>query len=119
MVTLDFFISGLMGLILVSFADTFWYYKSFQRAEKGIEFLEHYHWGIIIITVSFVCWYYSSIIPDLLNLFAGLFTGGMLFIYKELYQDQPFAKWTDHFAQSTAVGLGVCAIAVTVFVFTR
>jgi hypothetical protein len=92
---LAFFVVGLvLGLII----DKIWYNINYSKYEKGVEFLEHYHIGIILITLSVLFNFYWVL---------GL---GLAFILAEWTQKHYFALNSIHFKLSSFIGIGLTVL---------
>jgi len=97
-----FLIGVLAGLVL----DRLWWESGFSKYERGVEELEHYHWGLVAWIVAYLT---PLAISDVLW---GL---GAALVLAEWSQTgrwsdgvwrrgHPFAYGSSHFASSTAIG---------------
>lgn len=92
----------IMGLALGALLDVFWFNINYSKYEKGFEVFEHYHVGILLGMIGVI---FSQ--PFFLGLFIILFV-------KESDQTHPFALGSDHFRNSTIIGLVtfICLLCV-------
>jgi len=88
-----------LGLVL----DKFYQYKEINKYEKGFEYIEHYHFGLIAGIIGII----TSI-----DIFTGL---GMSLILAEWSQDHHFAYGSNHFKLSTIMGLILFAILIGIY----
>ena len=70
----------MLGALFTCLVDTFWWQIDYKKAEKGLEWHEHYHVGIELVIVGMIIM--------LFNEFAAyfLFGAGLLFILAEWRQ---------------------------------
>jgi len=97
-VLLGAFLTGLaVGIAL----DYLWRKVGISKYEGKLEVFEHYHWGLVSLTLM----------KTLLNL-NGLFTSflgvGVFFILAEMTQEHPFALKSNHQLSSTMIGTILC-----------
>jgi hypothetical protein len=104
-------LAGALGFIFVTIIDRVWYEIDYKKAEKGLEVLEHYHYGIGLFAVSFL---FVEHIPVLA---VGLLGMGAAFIYHESKQKNYFSVTSTHFKSSLAIALGLCAIAIFAYLY--
>ncbi len=94
-----------LGFIFVTIIDRLWFSINYKKAEKGLEVLEHYHFGIgLLILFPWI-------------LFATpwafiVFAAGAAFIYHESKQKNYFAHKSTHAKGSTIIGIVLCTIAL-------
>lgn len=101
-----FILAGILGFLFITLIDRMWFRIDYKKAEKGMEVLEHYHYGIALLALSFV------LIQPILILAFALLGMGTAFIYHESKQKNFFAHQSTHFKGSTVIGLIIAAIAV-------
>jgi Na+/melibiose symporter-like transporter len=105
----------LLGLLLGLVLDRAWWEGKFSKYEKGVEELEHYHWGLL-------SWILAYLTP--LWLSQVLWGLGAALVLAEWAQvgewengrwrrGHPFAYGSNHFKVSTAIGAGL-AIALLI-----
>jgi len=100
---ISLFFRFLLGLALGAALDYPWRKTGISKYERGLEALEHYHWGLV-----------SLIVAKLFD-FGAIYAGaGLYLILVELTQKHPFAIKSDHDLPSTIIGL----ILVTILIFT-
>jgi len=100
---------GILGFLLITIIDRIWFRIDYKKAEKGLEVLEHYHYGIGLFTISFI---FVSSIPIIAFLLLGM---GAAFIYHESKQKNFFAHQSTHFKGSTIIGTTLSIIAIIVY----
>ncbi|MCS7118267.1 MAG: hypothetical protein NZ957_05740 [Thaumarchaeota archaeon] len=110
------FVLGIfMGLLL----DRVWWESGFNKYEKGVEFMEHYHWGLLSILIAF---FLPMIAFDFM---VGL---GLSMILAEWAQTgywkngnwrrgHPFAYGSSHFVLSTLIGAVLLASVIAVWLY--
>lgn len=97
--------------------DIFWWHIDYKKAEKGLEWHEHYHVGLeLIIVATFLASFHGA--------FSSLLLGaGFLFMAAEWRQaveikgtqvvaGHPFAYGSKHFKISTIFGMALLILAV-------
>ena len=112
----------ILGAFLVMWLDVFWWKIDYKKAEKGLEWHEHYHVGLELITLG--------IFVGLINEFLAsvLYGAGFLFLAAEWRQaievigvdvkaGHPFAYGSSHFISSTLVGIGLTILVVVSYVY--
>ena len=109
---LDFLLAAIFGVISITILDRYWFKINYKKAEKGLEILEHYHHGIIMIIISM--WVYPFI--PILTIF--LAVGGATFIYREARQENDFAHNSTHFKGSLIIGLILIVIAILSYFYS-
>jgi len=102
-------ISGISGFLFVTIIDRLWFKMDYKKVEKGLEVLEHYHYGIALFAVSFVVLSVSEILSFTLLLM------GAAFIYHESKQKNYFSYTSNHFKNSTIIGVLLAVIAGVIF----
>lgn len=106
---MELFLSALIGFIIVTILDRRWFDVDHKKIEKGYEVIEHYHFGIILISIGIVIF---SSLPVLSYCMFG--AGGGL-IYHESKQKNYFAHKSSHFRNSSIIGCILCMIAIFLF----
>lgn len=107
----------ILGAFAIMWLDIFWWTIDYKKAEKGLEWHEHYHVGLELFIVGI---FLTSIWADLSSL---LFGAGFLFMAAEWRQaieikgktvvpGHPFAYGSVHFKSSTIFGLALTLLAV-------
>lgn len=103
-------LAGILGFQFVTIIDRLWFAIDYKKTEKGLEVLEHYHFGIALLAVSFV----FIQIPILAFALLGM---GAAFIYHESKQKNYFAHQSTHFKGSTIIGVVLLCITGAVFTY--
>ena len=125
---LIFFVIGAFGAFLL---DTYWWVKpSFSKYEKGVlVYHEHYHFGLELIIVGIVLILVSKEFSIPLSIvWSALVGAGFGFIMAEWRQivephkgtvtlGHPFAYGSEHFKQSTQIGVVIFAILVGLLMY--
>jgi hypothetical protein len=105
----------LLGLLLGLVLDRVWWEGKFDKYEKGVEELEHYHWGL-------VSWILAYLTP--LWLSQVLWGLGAALVLAEWAQvgewengnvwrrGHPFAYGSNHFKASTAIGVALSIVLI-------
>jgi hypothetical protein len=104
--------------------DTLWWDGiNYKKAEKGLEFLEHYHFGLIMLIGAIVV-YASNIELYLFLTGVGLFflaaewAQGIVVLNKKVVPGHRFAYQSKHFVASTAIGTVLVVILVSlIFIY--
>lgn len=95
-----------IGVIMSCIADRTWKQKGKSKhIDKRLAFFDHYHWGVLLAGISMII---ENPISHV------LFGAGIALIVQEIYQEKPFAKNSDHFVMTSAIGaaLLVCIIFI-------
>lgn len=102
-----------LGFILVTILDRRWFDIDHRSIENGYEVIEHYHFGIGLITIGIIL---NSITITYLPHVAYLtFGAGMGLVYHEAKQKNYFAHKSTHFLSSTIIGVVLCVITITIY----
>lgn len=110
---IDYILTAFLAFILVIIIDHRWMKDvKFSKVEKGMEFLEHYHWGLVLITIGIAVWH----LPNMM-LAIGLLFAGFTFIACEAKQKNDFALHSGHAALSTVIGVILTIIAITTYFY--
>ncbi|MGI9229914.1 MAG: hypothetical protein ACR2P9_08660 [Gammaproteobacteria bacterium] len=101
--------AGGVGAMII---DVLWWNINYKKVEKGLEVLEHYHMGIILMI--------GAVLINLVYQPVSLFLIGMGFVFivaewhqsveksgKKIIPGKPFAYGSKHFKQSSAIGAGL------------
>ena len=99
------FFRFLLGLALGAALDYPWRKTGVNKYERGVEALEHYHWGLVFLIVAKLF--------DFGAIYAGV---GLYLILVELTQKHPFAIKSDHDLPSTMFGLILVIILIFAFI---
>jgi len=91
-----------IGLVLAFLLDAVWRIRFWGKDRGKLRVLEHYHWGLLIMILS----------KTLENTF--LLGLGVGLIISEELQKHPFGLNSDHFKQSTILGITLL-ILLTLF----
>jgi len=111
MADLQYLAMSFLGGLAIGFGlDFLWSHTAISKYEKHLEALEHYHWGLILLTL--VRTSFGSI--EISLPFAGI---GVTLIITEARQNHPFAFRSTHQIPSTVIGL-VLAFLVALAWFT-
>ncbi len=105
----DLLLVGILGFLFITIIDRLWFAIDYKKAEKGLEVLEHYHYGIALLGIAFIL---TAQIEVLAYLLLGM---GTAFIYHESKQKNYFSHKSKHFKPSLAIGLVLTAITITVY----
>lgn len=103
-------LAGILGFQFVTIIDRLWFAIDYKKTEKGLEVLEHYHFGLGLLVISFIFIQIPILAFALLGMGAG-------FIYHESKQKNYFAHQSTHFKGSTIIGVVLLCIAGTVFAY--
>ena len=99
-------IAFLLGLLAGLVLDRVWWESGANKYDKGLEALEHYHWGL-------VCWIAAILAPTTVSqVLWGLGAALVLSEWAQIGEwgdgywkrGHPFAYGSSHFAASTAIG---------------
>lgn len=112
-------VSFILGAFLSYIIDVTWWNLDFKKAEKGLEAHEHYHVGLELLIAALLV--YRFINPTTAYILIG---AGFGFITAEWRQTveiagkkvkpgHPFAYGSNHFKQSTVIGIILTAILAT------
>lgn len=101
-------LAGILGFQFVTIIDRLWFAIDYKKTEKGLEVLEHYHFGLALLAISFIFIQIPILAFALLGMGAG-------FIYHESKQKNYFAHQSTHFKGSTIIGLVLLFIGIAVF----
>lgn len=112
MIEFTLILCGILGFQFITIIDRIWFKIDYKKAEKGLEVLEHFHHGIILITLSFVILQYNVFMATIL---LGM---GAAFIYHESKQKNYFAYTSTHFKGSTIIGIFLTGIAIVTYFYT-
>jgi hypothetical protein len=112
----------ILGALVTCVVDTFWWEIDYKKAEKGLEWHEHYHVGLELVIVGMII--------ALFNEFAAaiLYGAGLLFILAEWRQvveikgnkvipGHPFAYGSSHFKISSIVGGILVVLSVITYLY--
>lgn len=88
-----------LGLVI----DKAWYHIDYDKYEKGLEVHEHYHIGLEIGIIAVIFNYY-----DLLGL-------TLAFILAEWSQTNYFAYQSNHFKQSSIIGISLLTTFLSLY----
>jgi len=97
-------ISTFLGFIISIILDRIWFSIDYKKIEKGFKILEHYHFGIILISVGFI------ISIQIISYF--IIGVGMGLIYCESKQKNCFAFKSEHFRNSSIIGILLIIIVI-------
>ena len=100
-----------MGFIFVTILDRRWFDIDHKSIEKGYEVIEHYHFGIGLITAGIIAFAYLPIVSYC------LFGCGMGLVYHEAKQKNYFAHKSSHFMGSTIIGVILSISSILTFVY--
>jgi hypothetical protein len=99
----------LLGLLLGLVLDRAWWEGKFNKYEKGVEELEHYHWGLLSWILAYLAPLWLSQV--LWGLGAALVLAEWAQVGEwengEWRRGHPFAYGSGHFRASTAIGAGL------------
>jgi len=99
----------LLGLLLGLVLDRVWWEGGFDKYEKGVEELEHYHWGLMSWILAYLTPLWLSQV--LWGLGAALVLAEWAQVGEwengEWRRGHPFAYGSNHFRASTAIGTGL------------
>ncbi len=103
---LQYLVFGFLGLAVGIFLDFVWRNTGIHKYEKDLEALEHYHWGLILLTLVRALLSFIEISLSFMGI-------GVTFIVAELVQNHPFAIRSNHQLSSTIIGF--LLILLTIF----
>jgi len=109
---LDFFLVSFIGFMVITLIDRVWFRIDYKKAEKGLEVLEHYHYGIVLLAILPFVMIHSQLLAF------GFFGAGAAFIYHESKQKNFFAHHSTHAKNSTIIGIILCVIAITLYLYS-
>ncbi|MEM1944120.1 MAG: hypothetical protein QXE50_06025 [Nitrososphaerota archaeon] len=104
----------LIGLLAGLVADRAWWESKADKYERGLEFFEHYHWGL-------VAWIAAYFTPLFFSFFLWGFGAALVIAEWSQIGDwsdgvwrrgHPFAYGSTHFASSTVIGVLLAAVLV-------
>ena len=95
-------LSGILGFLAVTIIDRIWFMIDYKKAERGLESLEHYHYGMALMGAGALLW---GMIPDICAFF--VIGAGGAFVYHEAKQKNLFSYSSSHFTQSTLIAFGI------------
>ena len=102
-----------LGFLGITIIDRVWFFIEYKKAERGLEVLEHYHYGIIAIGISII-------IFEIINpLAVALMAIGFGFIYHEAKQERLFAWSSPHFKPSTIIGVSLAGVTIIIYFITN
>lgn len=113
-----------VGLFIAFIIDILWWtQKSLQKAEKGFEIHEHYHFGIELVILYIII---SHFIDSVFNVI--LIGAAIGFVLAEWSQSKeikgvrvvpghPFAYGSSHFKQSSIIAIGLSIVAVISYLY--
>lgn len=105
----------ILGIIVAAIIDLLWWQIDYKKAEKGLEFHEHYH---IALEMSIAAVFAPDIISDFLHGMAIVFAlGEWTQTYKEGESGHPFAIQSGHFKESTIFALILVGVLVFLNVY--
>lgn len=108
---MEILLSGFIGFMIVTILDKIWFDIDHKKIEKGYEVIEHYHFGIGLITSGIIAFSYLPVISFC------LLGAGMGLIYHEAQQKNYFAHKSNHFKNSSIIGVVLLGIAVFVYLY--
>lgn len=103
---------GILGFQFITIIDRIWFAIDYKKVEKGLEVLEHYHYGIVLMTISFI---FIDLIPFMAFILLGM---GASFIYHESKQKNYFAHKSTHFKGSLLIGLILSVISISSYIYS-
>lgn len=103
----ELILTGILGFLGITIVDRVWFLIDYKKAEKGLEVLEHYHYGIALMGAAVVLAPFMSLFITYAMLGAGT-----AFIYHESKQKNFFAYTSSHFRGSATIGLILAAISI-------
>jgi hypothetical protein len=110
----DGMILFLLGLLLGLVLDRVWWEGKFNKYEKGVEELEHYHWGLLSWILAYLTPLWLSQV--LWGLGAALVLAEWAQVGEwengEWRRGHPFAYGSNHFRVSTAIGVALAVVLV-------
>jgi len=118
MVELVFFIVGAFASYII---DVWWWSIDYRKAERGLEFHEHYHVGLELLILSLILYHFTLSALAFIPVGAGF--GFITAEWRQVVEvagrkvqpGHPFAYGSKHFRQSTVFGfllLVILAVAV-------
>lgn len=120
-------ITEIVLFVLGAFAsfvvDTWWWLKpTLQKAEKGLEFHEHYHVGLELIILGLALSYVDTVATYIV---IGAGFGFIMAEWRQIVEPKngkvllghPFAYGSTHFTSSTVLGVILTGIAVSLVLF--
>lgn len=108
---MELVLSLILGFLGITILDRIWFLIDYKKIEKGMESLEHFHWGLVLFGISFVLYEY---IPIIAYAMVGAATA---FIYHESKQKNFFAYTSTHFKKSAVIGLGITAVIIFLYFY--
>ena len=113
-----------VGLFIAFIIDILWWtQKSFQKAEKGFEAIEHYHIGMGLAILYIIISHFSDSIFNVIII--GTAIGFVLAEWSQskeikgvkVIPGHPFALGSSHFKLSTIIAIILCIIAVVTYFY--
>lgn len=107
-----------MGVFAAFVLDTWWWMIDYRKAEKGLEFHEHYHAGLELLILALLTFKLAS--TPLAYIPAGLGFGLIIAEWRQAVEvagrrvkpGHPFAYGSNHFTQSTLLGIVLTTILI-------
>lgn len=104
-------LAATLGFIFITIIDRVWFQIDYKKAEKGLEVLEHFHYGIALLAISFI---FVESIPSIAYALMGM---GTAFIYRESRQKNAYSYTSTHFKPSLIIGLGLCVVTAFSYLY--
>lgn len=113
MFSIDYILVSFISVIAIIILDHRWMKDiNFSKAEKGMEVMEHYHWGLILVIIGIVLWQYTNLLS------VGLLIAGITFIACESKQKNDFALNSTHAIPSTIIGVSLLIVTIMAYLFS-
>lgn len=112
----DFILTALISVFFTLLIDKLWMKNLTKVAkfEKGIKFIEHYHIGIILVTLGIITYHYAYILPSI-----ALIPAGFTLIICELKQKNAFALTSNHAKLSSIIGIILAVLTMIIYFLFR
>jgi len=107
----DIALAAVLGFLFITLIDRIWFRIDYKKVEKGLEVMEHYHYGLLLFALAPFFIEYSLITSF------GLLGMGTAFIYHESKQRNFFAHKSVHFKNSTIIGLSLTGLAAFLYFY--
>ncbi len=103
--------AAVLGFLFITIIDRIWFRIDYKKVEKGLEVMEHYHYGLLLFALAPFFIEYSLVTSF------GLLGMGTAFIYHESKQRNFFAHQSVHFKGSTIIGVTLAIIAIVLYFY--
>ncbi len=111
---IEVFVAAILGFLGITIIDRIWFLIDYKKAEKGLEVLEHFHYGIILMGISVISIPYIPLAATY-----ALLGAATAFIYHESKQKNFFSYKSTHFKGSAVIGIVLTVIFSTLYLLVN